>query len=88
MKNEQSGKMSNKRILSINPGQEELWDMAQKQGYVYVRLESDVVRKDMLDYSHFMTETSTYHVRLTQRTYGTEWALKEGELNEHLREND
>lgn len=37
---------------------------------------------------HFMTETSTYHVRLTQRTYGMEWALKEGELNEHLREND
>ena len=72
--------MSHKRILSTNPGQEELWGMAQRQGYVYVRLESGTVRKDMLDYRHFMTETSTYHVRLTQKTYGREWALKEGEL--------
>ena len=80
--------MSHKRILSTNPGQEELWGMAQRQGYVYVRLESGTVMKDMLDYRHFMTETSTYHVRLTQKTYGREWALTEGELNEHLREND
>ena len=72
--------MSNKRILSISPGQEELWDMAEKQGYVYVRTGSGVVKKDMLDYCHFMTETSTYHVRLTQKTYGREWALTEGEL--------
>ena len=72
--------MSNKRIGSISPGQEELWDMAQRQGYVYVRLESGTVKKDMLDYHHFMTETSTYHVRLTQKTYGREWALTKGEL--------
>ena len=74
--------MSNKRILSISPGQEELWGMAQRQGYVYVMLESGTVKKDMLDYRHLMTETSTYHIRLTQKTYGREWALKEGELKE------
>lgn len=54
--------------------------MAQRQGYVYVRLGSGTVKKDMLDYCHFMTETSTYHIRLTQKTYGREWALTEGEL--------
>lgn len=71
--------MSNKRILSINPGQEELWGMAEKQGYVYVKLDN-IVEKDMLDYYYFMTETSTYHIRLTQKTYGIKWALTKEEL--------
>lgn len=41
--------MSHKRILSIAPGQEELWDKAEKQGYVWIKTENGFVTKDELN---------------------------------------
>ena len=32
--------MSHKRIISINPSQEELWDRAEAQGYVVIKTEN------------------------------------------------
>lgn len=76
--------MSHKRILSTNPGQEELWDMAQRQGYVWIKTKNGFVTKDELD-SYNRIKTEIYEVWLSQKDYGRTWALKEGELNnEHL----
>nr|DAR38045.1 MAG TPA: hypothetical protein [Caudoviricetes sp.] len=41
--------MSHKRILSMTPGQEELWDKADKQGYVWIKTENGFVTKDNLN---------------------------------------
>lgn len=71
--------MSNKRILSISPGQEELWDMAGKQGYVWIRTKNGFVTKDELD-SYSRIKTEIYEVWLSQKDYGKTWALTEGEL--------
>lgn len=72
--------MSNKRILSISPGQEELWGMAQKQGYVWIKSKNGfVIRDEFNSYSRIKTEI--YEVWLSPETYGREWALTEGELN-------
>lgn len=71
--------MSNKRILSISPSQEELWYMAGKQGYVWIRTKNGFVTKDGLD-SYSRIKTETYEVWLSQKDYGRKWALTEGEL--------
>lgn len=71
--------MSNKRILSISPSQKELWDMAGKQGYVWIRTENGFVTKDGLD-SYSRIKTEIYEVWLSQKDYGKTWALTEGEL--------
>lgn len=71
--------MSNKRILSISPGQEELWDMAEKQGYVWIKTKNGFVTRDELN-SYSRIKTEIYEVWLSQETYGREWALTEGEL--------
>lgn len=71
--------MSNKRILSISLGQEELWDMAEKQGYVWIRTESGFITTDGLD-SYSRIKTEIYDIYLFQEDYGKTWALKKGEL--------
>lgn len=71
--------MSNKRILSISLGQEELWDMAGKQGYVWIKTKNGFVTKDELD-SYSRIKTEIYEVWLSQKDYGKTWALTEGEL--------
>lgn len=71
--------MSNKRILSISLGQEELWEMAGKQGYVWIKTKNGFVTKDELD-SYSRIKTEIYEVWLSQKDYGREWALTEGEL--------
>ena len=71
--------MSNKRILSISLGQEELWDMAEKQGYVWIKTKNGFVTKDELD-SYSRIKTEIYEVWLSQKDYGRTWALTEGEL--------
>lgn len=71
--------MSHKRILSINPGQEDLWDMAEKQGYVWIKTETGFITTDDLD-SYSRIETSMYNVLLSQKTYGIKWAFTKEEL--------
>ena len=71
--------MSNKRILSINPGQEELWNMAEKQGYVWIKTKSGFVTTDELG-DYIRIKTRIYDIWLSQEDYGRTWALTEGEL--------
>ena len=71
--------MSNKRILSMAPGQEELWDMAENQGYVWIKTKNGFVTKDELD-SYSRIKTEIYEVWLSQKDYGRTWAFTEGKL--------
>lgn len=71
--------MSNKRILSMTPGQEELWEMAGKQGYVWIKTKNGFVTKDELD-SYSRIKTEIYEVWLSQKDYGKTWALTKEEL--------
>ena len=71
--------MSKKRILSIAPGREELWDMAEKQGYVWIKTENGFVTTDELD-NYARIKTGIYGVWLSQKDYGKTWALTENEL--------
>ena len=65
--------------MSIAPGQEELWDKAEKQGYVWIKTENGFVTKDELN-SYNRLYTVWYQVWLHQRDYGKTWAFTEGEL--------
>lgn len=71
--------MSHKRIISINPSQEELWDRAEAQGYVWIKTENGFVTTDELA-SYCRIETSLYKVLLSQKKYGRTWAFTEEEL--------
>ena len=71
--------MSHKRILSIAPGQEELWNKAQKQGYVWIKTENDFVTKDDLN-TYNELSTVWYNVWLSQKDYGKTWAFTKEEL--------
>lgn len=73
--------MSHKRIISINPSQEELWDRAEKQGYVWIRTEHGFITTDELD-PYGRIETSLYKVLLSQKDYGRTWAFTKEELTE------
>lgn len=71
--------MSNKRILGMVSGQEELWDKADKQGYVWIKTENGFVTKDDLN-SYNRLCTVWYRVWLRQRDYGKTWAFTKEEL--------
>ena len=82
MKGEKTNrKMSHKRIVSINPGQEELWDRAEKQGYVWIKTENGFITTDELD-SYSRIKTGIYEVWLSQEDYGKTWAFTKEELKE------
>ena len=71
--------MSYKRIVSISPGQEDLWDMAEKQGYVWIRTESGFITTDELS-DCARIKTRLYEVWLSQKDYGKTWAFTKEEL--------
>lgn len=71
--------MSKKRILSLAPGQEELWAMAGKQGYVWIRTENGFITTDELD-SYSRIKTGIYQVWLSQKDYSKTWAFTKEEL--------
>lgn len=71
--------MSKKRILSLAPGQEELWAMAGKQGYVWIRTKNGFITTDELD-SYSRIKTEIYQVWLSQKDYGKTWAFTKEEL--------
>ena len=73
--------MSNKRILSMEPGEEELWDMAEKQGYVWIKTESGFITTDELS-DYIRIETGIYNIWLSQKDYGKTWALTKEELRD------
>lgn len=76
--------MSHKRILSMAPGQEELWDKAEKQCYVWIKTEDGFITKDNLD-NYMRIRTSLFRVYLSQKDYGITWAFTKEELEENGR---
>lgn len=73
--------MSNKRILSIAPGKEELWGMAEEQGYVWIKTESGFVTTDELG-DYIRIKTRIYDIWMSQKDYGKTWALTKEELRD------
>ena len=71
--------MSHKRILSIAPGQEELWNKARKQGYVWIKTKNGFITKDNIN-SYYELATVWYHIWLSQKDYGKTWAFTKEEL--------
>lgn len=73
--------MSHKRIISINPNQEELWDMAEKQGYVWIKTKNGfITTNELCDYLRI--KTRIYDIWLLQEDYGKTWAFTKDELME------
>lgn len=71
--------MSHKRILSMAPGQEELWDKAEQQGYVWIKTEDGFITKDDLS-PYIRISTFLFNINLSQEDYGKTWAFTKGEL--------
>ena len=71
--------MSHKRILSIALGQEELWDKAEKQGYVWIKTEGGFITKDNLN-PYMRISTFLFNINLSQEDYGKTWAFTKEEL--------
>lgn len=71
--------MSHKRILSMAPGQEELWDKAEQQGYVWIKTEDGFITKDDLS-PYIRISTFLFNINLSQEDYGKTWAFTKKEL--------
>lgn len=71
--------MSHKRILSMAPGQEELWDKAEQQGYVWIKTEDGFITKDDLS-PYIRISTFLFNINLSQKDYGKTWAFTKEEL--------
>lgn len=71
--------MSHKRILSMAPGQEELWGKAEKQGYVWIKTEDGFITKDDLN-PYIRISTFLFNINLSQEDYGKTWAFTKEEL--------
>lgn len=76
--------MSHKRILSISPGKEELWDKAEKQGYVWIKTENGFITKDDIN-SYNRLSTVWYNIWISQKDYGKTWAFTKEELESYGR---
>ena len=74
--------MSHKRILSIAPGKEELWDKAEKQGYVWIKTENGFITKDDIN-SYNRLSTVWYNIWISQKDYGKTWAFTKEELESY-----
>ena len=73
--------MSHKRIISISLGEEDLWDIAEKQGYVWIKTKNGFITTDELcDYLRI--KTRLYDIWLFQEDYGKTWAFTKKELME------
>ena len=73
--------MSHKRIISISPGQEDLWGMAEKQGYVWIKTKNGFITTDELcDYLRI--KTRLYDIWLLQEDYGKTWAFTKEEIKD------
>ena len=71
--------MSHKRIISISLGEEDLWDIAEKQGYVWIKTKNGFITTDELcDYLRI--KTSLYDIWILQEDYGKTWAFTKEEL--------
>lgn len=71
--------MSHKRILSMAPGQEELWDKAEQQGYMWIKTEDGFITKDNLN-PYIRISTFLFNINLSQEDYGKTWAFTKEEL--------
>lgn len=71
--------MSHKRILSMAPGQEELWNKAEQQGYVWIKTEDGFITKDDLS-PYIRISTFLFNINLSQKDYGKTWAFTKEEL--------
>ena len=71
--------MSHKRIISISLGEEDLWNIAEKQGYVWIKTKNGFITTDELcDYLRI--KTSLYDIWILQEDYGKTWAFTKEEL--------
>lgn len=75
--------MSHKRIISVSPGQEDLWDRAEKQGYVWIKTENGFITTDELS-TYNRIKTGIYEVWLSQEDYGKTWAFTKDELMKEI----
>ena len=65
----------------MSPGKEELWGMAEKQGYVWIKTGSGFVTTDELG-DYIRIKTRIYDIWLSQKDYGKTWALTKEELRD------
>jgi len=65
-------------ILSIQPSQKAISQIAKEQGYVWIKTQNGFITKDTVN--DWGTETTWYKVMLNQKTYGITWAFTKGEL--------
>ena len=73
--------MSHKRIISISLGEEDLWGIAEKKGYVWIKTKNGFITIDELcDYLRI--KTRLYDIWLLQEDYGKTWAFTKEELME------
>ncbi len=67
------------KIFGLQPSQRDLWERAEKQGYVWVKSEHGYITKDTLS-PWRRCETTYWHIFLHQKTYGINWAFTKEEL--------
>ena len=68
-------------IISISLGEEDIWDMAEKQGYVWIKTKNGFITPDELcDYLRI--KTRLYDIWLLQEDYGKTWEFTKEELME------
>lgn len=73
--------MSHKRIISISLGEEDLWDIAEKQRYIWIKTKNGFITTDELcDYLRI--KTRIYDIWILQEDYGKTWAFTKDELME------
>lgn len=66
------------KIFGLQPSQEDLWDKASGQGYVYIKSESGYITRDEVREREI--KSFWYGIILSQRNYGKTWALTKEEL--------
>mgnify|MGYP003288625183 CR=1 FL=1 len=72
------------RWLSIAPTDEEVWDKAEKQGYVFIKTKDGFIDTDFVSpYRGILT--NWYHVVLRREDYGKTWAFTREELENEIK---
>lgn len=74
--------------LSIQPSQQDLWNKAIEQKYVWIKTNNNFIVKDELC-PWCQIKTFLYNVYLKQENYGKTWAFtKEELLKEEMNNNE
>ena len=68
------------KCLSMQLSQQDLWNKAEKQKYVWIKTDDGLITKD--DLTSDGLRTSMFRIFLHQETYGKTWAFTREELME------